>query len=425
MSAARSRARVLLGAFAFSPVRGSECAVGWNIATRLARSHDVTVITGDVASHERTRHELEEYFQKYGAVPGLTVEYVPPTAAIKVLERLHALPCAWMLYYEAYRRWQIEALAAARRLHAACPFDLCHQLTFIGYREPGYLYRLGIPFIWGPISGAENIPTAFFSAFKLHELFRPLSRNLGNALQMRLAGRPKEAARRSRAAFAVSQSEVDLLARWGASSDPLLETGTSPKAGASVRNWTGKEPLRIVWSGLFTPRKALPLLFHALSRMPSGFRYELHVLGDGPLWHGWKADAERMQIQNIIWHGRKSHAEAIGLMAHGHLLLHTGLREGTPHVVLEALSLGLPVVCHDAGGMGTAVNDRSGIKIPLVDPATSIRGLEAALCSFFADPGLVARLSSGALHRSSELSWDAIAETFHRKYLDILALTQA
>jgi hypothetical protein len=36
------RLRVLISSHEFSPEQGSECAVGWNIATRMAAYHDVT-----------------------------------------------------------------------------------------------------------------------------------------------------------------------------------------------------------------------------------------------------------------------------------------------------------------------------------------------------------------------------------------------
>ena len=61
--------RVLLSAFGFSPYRGSECAVGWNIARELARLHDVTVVTGDVRDGE---NEYLRYAAENGEVPNLT-----------------------------------------------------------------------------------------------------------------------------------------------------------------------------------------------------------------------------------------------------------------------------------------------------------------------------------------------------------------
>ena len=31
----------------------------------------------------------------------------------------------------------------------------------VGYREPGYLWKIEKPFVWGPIGGLENSPWRF------------------------------------------------------------------------------------------------------------------------------------------------------------------------------------------------------------------------------------------------------------------------
>ena len=47
------------------------------------------------------------------------------------------------VWYAVLRRWHRRAYRAARRLHEQIGFDLVHQVTFCGYREPGYLWKLG------------------------------------------------------------------------------------------------------------------------------------------------------------------------------------------------------------------------------------------------------------------------------------------
>ncbi len=66
------------------------------------------------------------------------------------------------LYYTGYAAWQRAAYRAALDLHRDRPFDLAHQLNITGYREPGYLWKLPIPFVWGPVGGAADIPPGFF-----------------------------------------------------------------------------------------------------------------------------------------------------------------------------------------------------------------------------------------------------------------------
>jgi hypothetical protein len=40
-------------------------------------------------------------------------------------------------------------------------YILCHQLKMIGYRELGFLWKLDLPFVWGPVGGNGNVPVSF------------------------------------------------------------------------------------------------------------------------------------------------------------------------------------------------------------------------------------------------------------------------
>lgn len=411
------RLRVLISAFAFSPLRGSEAAVGWNIAVRLAEHFDVVLLHGDVRRGRRGEREVARYLDSHSVPEGLTIEYIPPSRSIVFFDKLHVLPGCWMFYYTAYKGWQKRAFRKARELHALSPFQVCHQLTYIGYREPGWLWRLGIPFIWGPVSGAENIPSTFYRHFRGLEFFRPLSRDLGNSIQKVFPGRVKAAAKAAHKVFAVSPAEKALFSRWGVNTEYLLETGTTPSPLARVRT-RSSDPLRLVWSGLFTPRKALPLLLMALAQLRDE-KWHLTVVGDGASRSLWMQLSQELGItaEQIKWMGQLPREQVLQTMSTSDVLLHTGLREGTPHVVLEALSLGLPVVCHDAGGMSAAVTAGCGIKIPLVSPDVSIAGFCQSIRSFLDNPELLRKLSEGALRRSRALTWDSIAGRIGETYI--------
>lgn len=417
----KPRLKVLLSIFAFSPFRGSEAAVGWNIATRLAKYVDVTVLHGDVRGDRRGGREMAAYLKSNNLPNGLSVKYIPPSRLMVMLEKFHTFPGCWMFYYSAYRLWQLKAFATGQQLHQQSRFDLCHQLTYIGYREPGYLWQLGIPFVWGPISGTETIPFPFYRNFRGLEFFRPMSRDIGNAIQRALPGRSKKAAQAAAKIFAVSDSEKNLLAQWGVPAECLLETGTTQNSMARIRE-RGDNPLRIVWCGLFTPRKALPLLLQALCAVQED-TWHLTVLGDGPTMRQWKALACELKLPraNIKWAGSLSRDQALEVMSSCDILAHTGLREGTPHVVLEALSLGLPVICHDTGGMSTAVTNKCGFKIPLVDPQTSSAGFREFINRFIQEKHLLETLSCGALERANELTWDRITSKFVDSYTLIIS----
>ena len=124
--------------------------------------------------------------------------------------------------------------------------------------------------------------------------------------------------------------------------------------------------------------------------------------------------------EKIIWTGQLPHAQAALEMSKAHLFTFPSLQEASSTVTLEALSLGLPVICHDACGMGFIVNDDCGIKIPMISPEQSIAGYANAFRRLHGNPAELTRLSQGALRRSEELSWDYAAEQIAMGYDRVL-----
>lgn len=421
------RRRVLVSAYAVSPARGSEPAVGWNVCTRLARYHDVTVLCSPLVPprEQLFRQEIEAYLKQSGPVPGLTIHFVEPPALSYWFQR-ESLLARRTLYYAGYRAWQRAAYRAALRLHRQRPFDLAHHLNITGFREPGDLWKLPVPFVWGPVGGAADVPAAFLPLMGRGERLFYRARNAANALQKCLARRCRRAARKASHVWAIGDAERRLVEeQWGCRAEPMIETGTTPRPGASPKHYDTARPLRIAWSGQHIGRKALPILLQALANWNNG--PELTVLGDGPETPRWKALAERLGLAapRVRWTGLLPRDAALAEVARADVFAFTGLQEGTPHVVLEALSLGLPVVCHDACGMGVAVTADCGVKVPMESPDASVRGFGDALRRLASDGARLSRLSAGALRRADELSWDEKARRIAATYERVISACRA
>ena len=413
------RLNILLSAYFCSPYRGGESAVGWQTAVGLARHHDVTVICGDHASDSPTLTEINRYIEQNGQPAGLTIRHVQAEGLGQSLNRLHSWPGLWFLYYEGYRRWQLQALKEAELMHALRPFDLAHQLTIITCREPGYLWRLGVPWFWGPISGAVLMPWAFLPSLGFHGCYRHLTRNLLNVLHTRFSHRCHQVIGHAAKIWAVTQEDQVLVEqRWGGQAETMIETGAVLREGMQPKKLENGQPIKLVWCGIIEARKALNLLLEALNQSDIPCGWELHIIGTGPDEGRERRRAVHLGLSSKVkWHGKVSHEQAQLLMSSCHLLVHTALKEGTPHVVLEALSLGLPVLCHDACGMGVAVNESCGLKVPLLSPSESIRGFQEAIQRLAADPLEYARLSRGALNRARELTWELNISRISEAYL--------
>jgi len=419
------RKRVLLSAFGFSPYRGSECAVGWNIACELAKLHDVTVITGDVKEIKEYAEEYDKYVSENGTVDGLSVIYLRPTWLIKFIERLHDKPGLWSLYYLAYNLWQRQAYKLAKKLHCEQPFDVVHHLNMIGFREPGYMWKLDAPFFWGPVGGSVNEPLSFSAIYSKTGAFKALIRSVINEAQKRLLLRPQKAARVAKQIWAVSPADVETINKvWKCDCEQMVESAVTLVAEAKVHFWDGVGSFRIVWSGTHTYGKAMPILIHAVAMIKHSSNLNsktqtiyVDVLGKGEETLKWKDLAEKCGVAECFnWIGYVPRQEALKIMNKAHCLVFTSVKEGTPHVVMEALSLGLPVLCHDACGMEVVVNEKCGIKIPMVSPKDSIEGFAAAIKLLIGGTGRVEELSKGAIERAAQLTWESKARKFSEAY---------
>lgn len=417
------RRRVLVSAIAVSPARGSEAGIGWNIGSRLAKYHDVTLmcVPGTTYPHKK---EIEDYLEQHGPIPGLTMLFVEETPLYKFLDRTSSSLLRPFFYF-GYASWQRAACRKVKELHAQQPFELTHHLNILGYREPGYLWKLPIPFFWGPVAGASNMPWPFMKMLSWRDRLAYGLRNIANEIQKRLSPRPRKAARAAAHVWAIGEDNRKMFTDvFHVPAECLCEAGGKPQPKlASVKSYDpAKEPLRLVFAGYHIGRKAVPLVLHAIAAVKNEFPVQFVSLGSGPEREKWQALAAELGIADKVkWIAELPQAEAHAEMSRAHVFAFPSLQEASSTVTLEALSLGLPVICHDACGMGFIVNNDCGIKVPMVTPQQSIDGIANAMRKLHANPSELNRLSAGALQRSQELSWDYAAQQIALGYDQVLS----
>jgi glycosyltransferase involved in cell wall biosynthesis len=417
------RLKILIVAHEFSPDQGSECAVGWNIITRLVKYHDITVIY----SSKYTLH-LSNYFQKSGEIPGLNCVNLDRPFISKIFIALNSLfrglgPIGLpVIHYLGYKFWQISAYRTAKRLHQTNRFDAAHQLTQISFREPGYLWKLGIPFFWGPTGGTSTLPKQFYSIISRQSRFLERIRSLSNYYQFNYYSRVREANKRAAVIYTYAHEDEFLLKKSaGGIVKIMLDVGTYPYIKKSPVPADDKPILKGIWCGQLSYRKALSILLKALSLNEiTKENIEFKIIGSGPLENSMHKMADQLGLRNIEWINNVKHEEIFGLMEQADIFVHTSLREAVSSVIPEALSMGLPVICHDVNGMSIAIDETCGIKIPFISPKVSIQGFQDAIRTLILDRELLNQLKLGTFQRSQEISWDVMAETMAKDYLSIV-----
>lgn len=420
------RLRVLIIAHELSPVQGSECAVGWNIVTRLARFHDITVLyaSGSQAQHNSYIEAINAYINSNGPIHGLSfinIDQPKPTKFIASLNKAFnkigpiGLP---VLYYLGYAYWQKAAFKKATELHQKEKFDVVHQLTQVTFREPGYTWKLGIPFFWGPTGGTKTLPKQFYKMLPLKSRILEAIRTFSNYYQFNFSSRVIKANKKAAVIYAFSPEDVSLMKkRVSGELKLMLDVGTIQHTSISNNSNSNTTVAKAMWCGHLIERKAAIILLKALALSKTtreGVRFQ--IVGTGPLEESLHKLAKELELNNIEWIKNVDRDTVFHMMSEADFFVHTSLREATSSVIPEALSTGLPVICHDADGMSIAINESCGIKVPMISPADSIIGFHTAIEKLVSNRQLIDELKNGARKRSLEMSWDGMAETIANDY---------
>jgi glycosyltransferase involved in cell wall biosynthesis len=132
-------------------------------------------------------------------------------------------------------------------------------------------------------------------------------------------------------------------------------------------------PVKAVTVGRLVPWKRVDGLLELLKDVPD---LGLVVVGEGPERPRLERLARDLEVSDRVYlAGQRSRKDALGLMAACDLFALNSTYEGFPHVVLEAMALGLPVIATAVGGTPEVV--AHGVTGLLVEPRNGT--LERAL----------------------------------------------
>lgn len=423
------RLNVIVVAHEFSPEQGSECAEGWNIVTKLATYHDVTVLyaSGSQFVQNSYLNAIERYHQKNSPISGLKFVNIDQPSITRFIARFNTyflkigsigLP---ILYFTAYKYWQKEVFKKVKQLTKENEYHIIHQLTQITFREPGYLWKLGIPFVWGPTGGTSTIPRGFLSILSWKARVFENIRSFSNFYQFSFVKRIIQANKQADLIYLFTKEDGELFAKRAKGKIKLLlDAGTLSSSINDVTLKNNSSGITAVWCGQLIERKAPSILLYAIaSGKFNSDRIKFLIIGDGPLRKSLMILANELQIENIEWINKVSHNKVFELMQSSDFFIHTSYREATSNVIPEALSMGLPVICHDANGMSIAINESCGIKVPLVSFEESVLNFQEAILKLISNKDYLEQLKKGAIARTSEISWDAMVETIANDYINI------
>ncbi|MBD2327260.1 glycosyltransferase [Alkalinema sp. FACHB-956] len=411
--------KILLSAYACEPNRGSEPGVGWNVALALAQysgtHHQVYVLT--TAAH-RSGIEAE---LAHNPQPNLTVIYLDPFDWVYDWSQ-EGKHYTWAVNLHYYL-WQVKAYLVARSLHKLHQFDIAQHVTYVRYYNPSFLALLPVPFIFGPVGGAEVTPPPFLTTFKSKdqwfERIRALAKRMGEwdpFLWLTI--------RRSALVWVTTQdTEKRIQALAAPRVETLSESGLIDSEIDQLCQYClpSEEPIQFISMGRLLHWKGFHLGIQAFAQanLPNATYW---ILGEGPEEGRLKQLVQSLGLgDRVQFLGKLPRAEGLQKLAQSHALVHPSLHDSGGWVCLEAMATGRPVICLDLGGPGTQVTSETGFKIPAHAPEQAIQDLAKAMVEVATNPPLRERMgAAGRVRIQQHYRWENRAELLTQTYSKIL-----
>jgi glycosyltransferase involved in cell wall biosynthesis len=397
---------VVVSAHQCAPGMGSEHAVGWNLTSRLARRHALLLITEDNEFRPAIEREVQALRDAGCAIEVFFVRH----GSVYESRRNHLN----IGYYLTYRRYQRRVLALVRTLQDTYRIAAVHHLTINGFREPGFLWRLNVPFIWGPVGGLHYSPPELYGVLPPRGRWLQRARTAFTWAQFWFSPRVRlayRATQRAGGAFIGATPDIGkrFRDRFGGTAHWIPETGSYPPV-SSIRTSCSDGPLRLLWVSRLIDSKPLGLLLEAIAQVPDhARRITLTVVGDGHSRSRQEETARRLAIE-ARFVGSIPHQETTQQFDGADLFVLLSLQDLTTTVVFESLARGLPVICLDRHGYAAIVDESCGIKVP-IHSLEQVRGeLAARLDELAKDKSRLLPLAAGAVRRAAQFTWDTNSE---------------
>lgn len=329
-------------------------------------------------------------------------------------------------YFFFYRQWHKDAYRFLLKNDNVESYDLVHQLTMVGFREPGFFWKLNIPFVWGPVGGGGYFPIRFLMDLELKWLTYYLCYNFINFVHVKLLIRSKLAAKKAGVGFLVATRENQLFFQkhWNKNSIIMPEVGFNYHEElpgfSELACEKGNARFNVVWCGQLIPRKGLIYALKAVKAIQAKKNIHLHVIGDGPLYEKLIKETQKLGLSHrVTYYGAVDRTKALSTMKKCDLGIITSLRDLTSTVLLEYLSLGKPVIAPNHCGFSDILDSNCGYLVDIHNPEKFVSNLATTLQKILDDPKTLNDKSRNAKICAQHHYWNLKITKLNQIYNDV------
>ncbi|QPC83991.1 glycosyltransferase [Phototrophicus methaneseepsis] len=338
LSSKQRRLKILISAYACRPNRGSEPGTGWHTVVELSKHHDLWVI-----ACVEDQPDIEKYIAEH-PMPSVTWIFYDFTGLLmsrrsnEIIRRVH------------YGLWQHLAYGTAKKLTEEVPFDVSLHITLGSYWRPSFLARLPIPFVWGPVGGAENAPMRWYRHLDMGTILWELPKVIMEESSRLLDPSVRNTARQATITLVPTERTYKRVKTLGAGDIRYVPQVRLPLSDIdmlkSLPPREDSDTVRFFSSGRLVGWKGIQFALRAFAKVAREVpNVEYYHVGDGGLIDEIRALAEELGVADrfVIFEG-KSREENLEMMADSDVFMFPCLHDEPGWVVLEAMAIGRPIV---------------------------------------------------------------------------------
>ena len=413
--------KILMSAYACEPGAGSEYGVGWMVPTTMARKFPEDKIF--VLTRSRCKEKIEKALANDSSLANIHFLY-------------YDIP-SWMFYKNEmqsnwgeqinYLLWQWLVRKFVRKMNKIYHFDIFHHLTFNQYRTPSPGFWLDIPFVMGPIGGAECIAPAFWEDLEPNTVKKEGIRQKGKDLKIFKWFNTRK--KNNKVILCSCKENLNRLKPYGNKSrlELMPAIAFDKKDFADISQNETQDTFEMIyagkawdWKGIHIFLKAAKVALMDKLSAKSQQKWSIKLIGirfeeEQKKVMGWVDELGLQNHVTLIPFIQRS--ELLKMLANCSLSVYPAFRDSGSMSVLEACALGCPSICFNAGGQDV-FSDEILLKVDVADSySETMNRFSEKLFWAYEHPQELKGIGRKAKAWVEEmLTWDRRVEDFHDIY---------
>lgn len=413
--------KILMSAYACEPGAGSEYGVGWMVPTTMARKYPEDQIF--VLTRSRCKEKIEKALANDSSLANIHFLY-------------YDIP-SWMFYKNEmqsnwgeqinYLLWQWLVRKFVRKMNKIYHFDIFHHLTFNQYRTPSPGFWLDIPFVMGPIGGAECIAPAFWEDLEPNTVKKEGIRLKGKDLKIFKWFNTRK--KNNKVVLCSCKENLKRLKPYGNKSrlELMPAIAFDKKDFADIPQNETLDTFEMIYAGKAWDWKGIHIFLKAakvalMDKLSADCQQNWRIKLIGIRFEeeqkkvmGWVDELGLRNHVTLIPFIQRS--ELLKMLANCSLSVYPAFRDSGSMSVLEACALGCPSICFNAGGQDV-FSDEILLKVDAADSySETMNRFSEKLFWAYEHPQELKEIGQKAKAWVEEmLTWDRRVEDFHDIY---------